>query len=133
MATDLAAKLQLRNVPRLELINAPIGYCERLTVALEGIEVDDGEMEAGSPGAVLAFVTLKAEAVEVATRAFGRVAPGGLAWIAYPKGGARAGTDVNRDILWDTLTPTGWRPVRQVAIDDVWSAIRFRPERDVGR
>lgn len=133
MATDLAAKLQLRDVPRLELINVPPGYRERLAVALEGIEVDDGETEAELPDAVLAFVTLRAEAVEVATWAFGRVAPGGLAWIAYPKGGVKAGTDVNRDILWDILTPTGWRPVRQVAIDDVWSAIRFRPEGDVGR
>jgi hypothetical protein len=25
------------------------------------------------------------------------------------------------------LEPTGLRPVTQVAIDDVWSALRFRP------
>jgi hypothetical protein len=53
--------------------------------------------------------------------------PDGLLWVAYPKGGAKIKTDVNRDRLWDALTGTGWRPVRQVALDDVWSAMRFRP------
>jgi hypothetical protein len=26
---------------------------------------------------------------------------------------------------------TGWRPVSQIAIDGVWSALRFRPTEDV--
>jgi hypothetical protein len=26
---------------------------------------------------------------------------------------------------------TGWRPVSQIAIDEVWSALRFRPIKDV--
>jgi hypothetical protein len=48
-----------------------------------------------------------------------------LAWIAYPKAG-QLGTDLNRDILARSLTGRGVRPVRQVAIDDVGSALRFR-------
>jgi sigma-B regulation protein RsbU (phosphoserine phosphatase) len=34
-------------------------------------------------------------------------------------------TDVNRDKLWPVLDQMGWRPARQVAIDDVWSGMRF--------
>ena len=49
-----------------------------------------------------------------------------LAWVVYPKGGQR-GTDLNRDHLARQLAPHGIRPVRQVAVDDVWSALRFRP------
>ena len=37
------------------------------------------------------------------------------------------GTDVNRDILAKSLAGRGVRPVRQIAIDEVWSALRFRP------
>ncbi len=133
MATGLAAKLQLKNVPRLELIDVPDGYREQLAAVIDGVEVDSEGADDDRPKGVLAFVTARADAVAVATRAFARVAPGGLAWIAYPKVGAGTATDVNRDILWETLMPTGWRPVRQVSIDDVWSAIRFRPEADVGR
>ena len=49
-----------------------------------------------------------------------------LTWVAYPKSG-QLGTDLNRDVLAARLTEEGVRPVRQVAIDDVWSALRFRP------
>ncbi|MFQ5556557.1 MAG: hypothetical protein ACE5GB_03485 [Acidimicrobiales bacterium] len=49
-----------------------------------------------------------------------------VAWLAYPKGG-QLGTDLNRDLVNDALAPAGLRPVRQVAIDSTWSALRFRP------
>jgi len=49
-----------------------------------------------------------------------------LAWIGYPKAG-KLGTDLNRDKLVAAVTPEGVQPVRQVSIDDTWSALRFRP------
>jgi len=49
-----------------------------------------------------------------------------LAWIVYPKAG-KLGTDLNRDILARLAQQRGAQPVRQVAIDETWSAIRFRP------
>jgi hypothetical protein len=45
-------------------------------------------------------------------------------WVAYPKGNR---ADINRDTLWPILTDYGMRPIGQVAVDDVWSALRFRP------
>jgi hypothetical protein len=45
-------------------------------------------------------------------------------WVAYPKGNR---TDVNRDTLWPILDEHGMRPVTQVSINQVWSALRFRP------
>ena len=47
-----------------------------------------------------------------------------LLWVAYPKGNR---ADINRDSLWPLLQPYGLRPIGQVAVDDVWSALRFRP------
>jgi hypothetical protein len=49
-----------------------------------------------------------------------------LSWVAYPKA-AKVGTDLNRDSLAALMTARALRPVRQVAIDDTWSALRFRP------
>jgi phage-related baseplate assembly protein len=49
-----------------------------------------------------------------------------LAWIAYPKA-RQLGTGLNRDSLAATLAARGVQPVRQVSIDDTWSALRFRP------
>jgi hypothetical protein len=49
-----------------------------------------------------------------------------LAWIGYPKGG-KLGTDLNRDRLAQALAALVVQSVRQVSIDDTWSALRFRP------
>ncbi|MFJ5974837.1 hypothetical protein [Streptomyces sp. NPDC093060] len=83
--------------------------------------------DAASADAVLAFVTdsgdlLGADVQAVLSAAQRDV----LAWVAYPKGG-KLGTDLNRDTLAAALSERGVRPVRQVAIDDTWSALRFRP------
>ena len=45
-------------------------------------------------------------------------------WVAYPKANR---ADLNRDTLWPVLGEYGMRPVSQVAVDEVWSALRFRP------
>jgi hypothetical protein len=45
-------------------------------------------------------------------------------WVAYPKGGR---ADVNRDSLWPVVAELGLRPISQVAVDEIWSALRFRP------
>lgn len=44
-------------------------------------------------------------------------------WVAYPKANR---TDVNRDTLWPILADYGVRPNAQVAVDETWSALRFR-------
>ncbi|UBU18692.1 hypothetical protein [Nonomuraea gerenzanensis] len=48
----------------------------------------------------------------------------GIVWIAYPKGNK---ADINRDSLWPIAGEYGLRPNGQVAVDEVWSAMRFRP------
>ncbi|MET0772481.1 MAG: hypothetical protein ABWZ82_05300 [Candidatus Limnocylindrales bacterium] len=45
-------------------------------------------------------------------------------WVLYPKAGR---TDINRDTLWPIVAGYGLRPITQVAVDDTWSALRFRP------
>jgi hypothetical protein len=79
------------------------------------------------------FVKNKEELDASLCTALSAVAFDGLLWICYPKGSSRMETDLNRDILWKLMEPTGWRPVGQVAIDEVWSAVRFRPEEQVGK
>jgi hypothetical protein len=83
--------------------------------------------DAASADAVLAFVTTSGDLLGTGTQAALAAAQrDALAWVAYPKGG-KLGTDLNRDILAAALSERGVRPVRQIAIDDTWSALRFRP------
>jgi hypothetical protein len=51
---------------------------------------------------------------------------GRLTWVSYPKAG-KLRTDLNRDSLAALLAENGVQPVRQIAVDDVWPALRFKP------
>jgi len=51
----------------------------------------------------------------------------GVFWVAYPKGNK---ADINRDSLWPIVADFDMRPCGQVAIDDRWSGLRFRPNRE---
>lgn len=45
-------------------------------------------------------------------------------WIAYPKGNK---SDLNRDTLWAKMERRGLRAVANIALDETWSSVRFRP------
>jgi len=48
-------------------------------------------------------------------------------WFAYPQGTSKRYTcEFNRDTGWSALRSAGFDTVRQVAIDEDWSALRFR-------
>lgn len=49
-----------------------------------------------------------------------------LLWISYPKKSSKVKADISRDYGWDALTEAGYIPVTQIAIDQTWSALRFR-------
>ncbi|MGO4593641.1 hypothetical protein AB4Z18_07440 [Leifsonia sp. 2TAF2] len=48
-------------------------------------------------------------------------------WVVYPKGGR---ADVNRDVVAGEARTHGWRGVSNIAVDDIWSAVRVRPLKD---
>jgi hypothetical protein len=112
---SLAKKLQLEPGQKVLVVNAPRGF------SLEALTTT-----ARSADAVLVFVKNEAELDKRAAPAVEAARQDRLSWIAYPKAG-RLSTDLNRDILWKLLEAKGVKPVRQVAIDDTWSALRFRP------
>jgi hypothetical protein len=113
---DLAGKLQLRPGASLAVIDVPAD----VDLDLTGTGASPAEADA-----VLAFARDRAEldrCAAVLVAAAGRQA---LTWVAYPKGG-QLGTDLNRDILAAAVQERGVQPVRQIAIDDTWSALRLR-------
>jgi hypothetical protein len=124
MPTTLAQKLQIKS-GKLIVINAPKGYANHLAQELKDLTVST--RAAGKAEAVLLFVNSLAETEKLTPKAGQLVKPGGMLWIAYPKGSSKVKTDVNRDKLWPVVESLGWRPVRQIALDDVWSALRFKP------
>lgn len=124
----LAKKLLIKPGNRIALVNPPDGYADRLEPLPEGAAVV--ELQPGLD-VVQVFAQDRAE-LRRAAGALTSVREGGLLWVCYPKGGRRAGTDLNRDLLWEELGRSGLTGVTLVAVDDTWSAMRFRPAAEVG-
>jgi hypothetical protein len=118
-------KLRLLAGQKAAVLNSPPGYLASLEPLPEGVNLVQ------DPGSGLDFVHLfvrdREELEAWIDRALESVKYDGLLWVSYPKGGSQMKTDLNRDSLWQLLTPRGIRPVSQVAIDETWSALRFRP------
>jgi len=116
---ELSAKLQIKPGQRIATL-ASTGDVPK--VATEGTQAVTPE----AADVIVAFVRSQADLDTVAAPAIEAARSDKLVWIAYPKAG-QLGTDVNRDILRELLAEQGVQPVRQIAIDAVWSALRFRP------
>ena len=131
MATTLQQKLQLKTGQAVVILSPAPGYVEKLRAKLKdnllSIEVKPNSE------AVVVFVNSLAEARELVPAGIRAVKSDGLLWVAYPKGSSKVKTDVNRDSLWEAVKVTGWRPVRLIALDEVWSVMRLRPEGKVGK
>ncbi len=116
----VGTKLQIKPGASVALLHVPADVT---------IDLPAGCVETSDPvgaAAVVVFATNRVELAERVAPAVDAARRDALAWVAYPKGG-KLGTDLNRDSLRDLLVPRGIDAVRQVAIDDVWSALRFRP------
>jgi|SRR5215469_9165504 len=117
---DIAAKLQIKPGQRIATL---AGFDDVPAIAAAGPQPADAPDTAD---VIVAFVRTRSDLDTVAWPAIEAARLDKLVWIAYPKAG-QLGTDLNRDILRESLAERGVQPVRQVAIDEVWSALRFRP------
>ncbi|QHA08936.1 hypothetical protein GQF42_41915 [Streptomyces broussonetiae] len=111
------SKLQIKTGQSIAVLGKP-----------DDVDLDfEAPGDAASADAVLVFVTRSGDLLGAgAQAALATARRDALAWVAYPKGG-KLGTDLNRDTLAAALSERGVRPVRQIAVDDTWSALRFRP------
>jgi hypothetical protein len=129
MAGDLATKLLIKPDSRVLLLNAPIGYARKLAPLPTGATVTD---KRGQPAdVVVAFVRDSAELKRLAS-GFAALEEDAVLWVCYPKGGTKAGTDLDRDILHAAMAKHELTGVTLVAFDDAWSAMQFRAPEDVG-
>jgi hypothetical protein len=128
MPQDLATKLLVKPDARVLLLNAPIGYARKLEPLPQGATVTD---KRGKADVVVAFVRDGAELKRLAP-SFGALEDEAVLWVAYPKGGSKAGTDVDRDSLHSAMEKHELIGVTLVALDEAWSAMRFRAPEDVG-
>ena len=119
-------KLNLKDHTEITVLNAPESF-EPALAALAGVNVLRDLKGVKTLSFALAFVTKQAEVDKLAPALAKRAEGDALVWCAYPKGSSKKyKCDFNRDTGWAVLGELGFEPVRMVAIDEDWSALRFR-------
>ena len=129
--SPLAKKLQIKSGDRAAILNAPADY-----VGMIGdLPTDVKLLTSVAPALdfVQLFVKTSQELENQVPDIVKALKNDGLFWICYPKGGSKIKTDLNRDILRAAMEKFGLTGVRLISIDNVWSAIRFRPTNKVGK
>jgi len=119
-------KLNLKDQREIVVLHAPASFEPELK-SLKGITIHRKLGEVSEIEFSLVFASRKAE-VDLLAGPIDKLAQGdAIVWFAYPKGTSKKyKADFNRDNGWDKLQALGWETVRAVAIDEDWSALRFR-------
>ena len=121
MSKTIAEKLQIK--PHTTVWVSHPEQLPLLTPMPEGVRESDS-LATASTGVL--FADSAAEARRLLAEHTDDLAKPAVLWIAYPKGNQ---ADINRDTLWPIVADFDLRPNGQVAIDDRWSALRFRPNK----
>ena len=117
----IAKKLHLKPGMRVAVAHAPAGFS--LGKLPDGV-TQEKSLTRDLDVAVLFALTQKA-LTSGWTKALAAVKPEGALWVAYPKKNSGIDSDLSMG-EWDTTKGSGWNPVSMIAIDDTWSAVRFK-------
>jgi hypothetical protein len=119
-------KLNLKEQSEIVVQAAPASF-EPEIASLRSVNVRRALRGDSPVSFALVFVTRQDE-VDAAAAAIGKLASGdAIVWFAYPKQSSKNyRSEIDRDTGWRAVGKTGFEPVRMVAIDADWSAVRFR-------
>ncbi|MBI1773615.1 MAG: hypothetical protein HYR68_14960 [Burkholderiales bacterium] len=119
-------KLNLKDQSEILVLHAPASFEPEIT-ALTGVKVLKKLSGVKKLRFALVFVSKQQELDEVSMALSKLVEGDALLWFAYPKGTSKKyKCEFNRDTGWDVIKGAGFDTVRMVAIDEDWSALRFR-------
>ena len=119
------AKLNLKDQAEIVVLNAPASFEPELK-SLKGVTVRR-DAKGGDIDFSLAFVMTQKEVDTLGPQVAKKAKGDAIVWFAYPKGSSKKyKSQINRDNGWAVMGDAGFEPVRMVAIDEDWSAVRFR-------
>jgi hypothetical protein len=126
MVSPLAKKLQLKPGKHWLLFNAPASYLASFEPLPEGATIS---YEAkGSFDGVQLFVKNSAELIAELKVIVPVLKPDTVFWIIYPKKSSGIKSDLEMMSSWDEPAKYGLRGVAAAAINETWTALRFRPK-----
>jgi len=122
---NILEKLQLKEEKNLLIQGLPssvekqfakLSYNKNLTPLLKTRKIDFA----------LIFAINQLQLNNILKEVFPALHPESKLWIAYPKTTSKIVSDLNRDASWEILSKNDYEAVRQVTLDHVWTAMRFK-------
>lgn len=120
-------KLNFKGQKLLHILNAPPEFMPVVDEMLQYAAIETTVASTEYSEFILVFVTEQNQIDDLTPVLASALNGDGLLWYAYPKGTSRKySCNFNRDTGWQMLGKFGFEGVRQVAIDEDWTALRFR-------
>ncbi|RYU86534.1 hypothetical protein EWM62_17930 [Mucilaginibacter terrigena] len=122
----LAKKLQIKSGQTWLILNPPEDYLALLEPLPDGVTIKFGVD--GNLDGVQAFVKNSVELAQSLQQLKPALKDDTTLWIIYPRKNSGIDTDLSMMASWPEPEQYGLRPVAAVAINNVWSSLRFKPE-----
>lgn len=120
-------KLNYKSHKQVFVLNAPASFDANISSIADSATISRTVDKDEAIEFAIGFATTQAEVNEIVNSVAPNLKGDAIFWICYPKGTSKNYTcDFNRDTGWEILGKYNLEGVRQVAIDDDWSALRFR-------
>lgn len=125
--TPLFKKLNFKDQKEILVLHAPESFKKEIEEMQAYTQVHETTESLHAVEFIMTFV-IKEEQINQLTPQFDQLLQGdGLLWFCYPKGTSKQyRCEFSRDKGWDVLGQHGFEGVRQVSVDEDWTALRFR-------
>jgi hypothetical protein len=124
---NLLDKLNYKGQKRISIINAQDSFINSVGTELRGVTIDQKIDPRYPYEFIIIFVKTVPEIEQIAPVTLHNLMADGVLWFCYPKKTSKKfKSEIDRDHGWKALNDSGFFGIRLVAIDEDWSALRFR-------
>ena len=127
MISPVLKKLKFKEHKSIIVLNSPEEFRSILSEMETLAEVECQLNEIAVNTMFIAFVQKESDVAEFSNKLNELIKKDQLIWFAYPKKSSKKyKAEINRDFGWKSLGAIGLEGVSAIAIDEDWSALRFR-------
>jgi hypothetical protein len=124
---ELLKKLNHKDQIEIVILNAPDSFNNVINELKKDIQVTDDENIYGEIEFAIVFISNNEEIEKYAELVLPKAVDNALIWFAYPKqSDIGYETDIADNNGWDIVEDYQFEIVRQISINNEWSALRFR-------
>lgn len=124
---NLLEKLNYKGEKRISIINGVDSFINYVSSELKDVIIDEKIDPRYPYGFIIIFVKSGSEIESITPMTIHNLMADGVLWFCYPKKTSKKySSDIDRDHGWKVLNDSGLYGIRLIAIDEDWSALRFR-------